>query len=193
MIINPRGTSGAGKSTFAFRLAALYLDLAEPTYIDGRKAPLYTRYDRPKGRKGPPLFLLGHYNTACGGCDTLKNTEQAFELARRLAPEGDVLLEGILISEEFNRSKACHEFMSSEFADERFIVYALDTPIEQCIANIKKRRVEKGDIRELNTSNTENRVARINSATRRLIEAGADVRSGSFDWCLADARSLLKI
>ena len=68
-IINIRGTSGAGKSHLARRVMANY-PVRKPVHVAGRKQPLYYEYEAPD--HNVPLFVVGHYECACGGTDTMK-------------------------------------------------------------------------------------------------------------------------
>src|ERR671913_912726 len=111
MIINPRGTSGSGKTEFVRRLLSDYGwgrdDRVEPVSRVGRERPIAYRLRHPLG--GRPLAVLGHYEAASGGCDTIRATDggmhEAFRLAAEHASGGhDVLLEGLLLSAEHRRS-----------------------------------------------------------------------------------------
>ena len=63
VIVNPRGTSGSGKTELVRRLLADYGrdgdDRAEPVRREGRERPIAYRLRHPRG--GRPLVLLGHY------------------------------------------------------------------------------------------------------------------------------------
>ena len=67
MIVNIRGTSGSGKSTIVVRVCGLY-DKKTPHFLEGRKNPYYYVFEK-EGHK--PLAILGHYESPCGGCDTI--------------------------------------------------------------------------------------------------------------------------
>lgn len=188
MIINPRGTSGSGKSHFARQLIALYTPGGVQSFHkEGRKQPYYYRYDR-LGGPSSPLFVLGHYETACGGCDTINGYDEMFALARKCAAEGDVLMEGLLLSAEANRSIA----LGREFGDD-FQVLLLDTPLGQCIANIQARRAGRGNDKPVNPKNTESKYKGVKSVCRRLVESGVRVYEGDFDTCFARARAHLNV
>ena len=112
VVVNPRGTSGSGKTEFARRILADYGrggggDM-EPIHRDGRARPMGYRLRHPLG--GRPLAVLGYYGAgACGGCDTIPardgGLDEVFRLADALAAGGhDVLLEGLFLSGEYRRS-----------------------------------------------------------------------------------------
>jgi hypothetical protein len=113
LLINPRGTSGAGKTEFVRRLMRDYGwpsgKHVERVYRSARTHPVAYRLKHPFG--GRPLAVLGHYEATCGGCDTIRLTDggmdEVFRLADDHASSGyDVLLEGLQLSTECDRSAA---------------------------------------------------------------------------------------
>lgn len=177
-IINVRGTSGSGKTTLIRGVLTQY-PFVNPMRIEGRKQPLYYIYSGAVDLEGaalPSLALLGHYESACGGCDTISKylpglavhnaeenkTAQAtqiegegnsydtiFGLVRALYAVGyDVLYEGLLISGDMARTKALH-------ADALPVsVVCLQLPIQECLDSVIGRRAAKGNTKEFNPKNT---------------------------------------
>ena len=108
LVVNLRGTSGAGKTDLARRLMMLYGGTqvgAAGTALTrhGRTRPIVWVLPHPGG--GRPLAVLGDYDggAARGGCDTIPLRDggmaEAFRLADDLARDGhDVLLEGLALS-----------------------------------------------------------------------------------------------
>lgn len=93
MIINIRGTSGSGKSHLVRSVMDLY-GLRTKFFVENRKQPIgYTAHRRTSGRN---LSVLGHYETACGGCDTIPSLDQIFSRAMKAHGEHDVLFEGLI-------------------------------------------------------------------------------------------------
>lgn len=170
MIINIRGTSGSGKSTIvrdALGFGAR-TSFREPL----RKQPLGYLISNP-GRAGN-FCVLGHYESACGGCDTLPGYDRIFELVREgLGYAPNVIFEGLLVSEEVKRTRQLH----ADGFDVRVIL--LETPVEECLASIRARREARGDARPLKEDNTRNRVATIQRSCQKLEEAGVPVFRGS--------------
>jgi hypothetical protein len=159
MIIQIRGTSGSGKSTAVRKV----LDaLGGPTDVvwrpaarPGRKVPLYYRVGG--------LAVLGHYETPCGGCDTVGSARAVYELIRSLPPDvTHVLCEGLLLSEDVK--------WTSQLENVRVIF--LDTPPAKCLEYVRRRRAEAGNDKPLDPANTLNRVAAIERARARLSETG---------------------
>lgn len=163
MIVQIRGTSGSGKST-AMREIMRGLGEWEPVYSSGRKKPLY--YRRPEA------VVLGHYESPCGGCDTIGSARQVYDLAATLQVVNSgraILCEGLLLSEDVKWSKQMPGLR----------VVFITTPVEECIERIKARRADAGNDRPLNESNTRNRVAVIERARIKLMEAGVECRRAS--------------
>jgi len=132
VIINVRGTSGSGKTTLARKIVKHY-GAKTIFYKPGRKRPLGYVYRNLN--TGKHLALLGHYETTCGGCDTLPTIDEVFGLVREAHDLGyDVLFEGLLISAEINRIVALKE------QGYPVVVVALNTPLDVCLESINERR-----------------------------------------------------
>lgn len=129
-----------------------------PIYVPGRKKPLYYTDGR--------ISVLGHYESPCGGCDTIHGYETLINLARMQAEQGPVLMEGLLLSEDVKNTLTLPR--------EALRVLFLDTQVETCLERIKARRAVRGNAKELNPSNTTNRVGVISRARGRL--EAAEVR-----------------
>lgn len=181
MLLNIRGTSGSGKTYIVRELMKYYPRIAPVFNNDRTDVIQYDgQYRLPKARKqpllysmnrddGPPAILLGHYEGACGGCDTISSLDTIFGLAREAAEAGnDVIFEGLLVSAEFNRSDAL-------FGDFPHTVLRLATPMEQCVASIQSRRDARGDERPLNPKNTLLKDKAIISTVRKLQTNGRNI------------------
>jgi len=167
MIVNLRGTSGSGKSTVVRRIMGL-LGERERNFIDGRKQPI--SYTFQNGTR--TLTVLGHYETPCGGTDTITKTDDVYALIEEAVAKGhDVIYEGIMVSDDTRR---CIELHRKGYP---ILVIGLNTPIPICIAGVQARRDARNDLRPLNTKNTEDRARRHRSAISKLKDAGLDARS----------------
>jgi len=145
MILNIRGTSGSGKSTLARRIMSYY-DCRQPFFFPDRKQPIGYLLSKI-GSPDPELFVVGHYETACGGCDTIaeKQFDTVYSLVRARARMGQhVLYEGLLLTAEANRLIALHR-------DEpgKVVVIQLTTPLELCRESVIARRAAKGSEKPL--------------------------------------------
>lgn len=136
-IVNLRGTSGSGKSTVIRKVMETY-----PQKVGvkkkGRERPIgyiCTWPKIPEGRR--PLFVVGHYETDCGGCDTITNVQEVYDMVVQASQDYgyDVLYEGLLISAEYRRTHA----MSIDPNLDHYTV-GLDVPLEVCLASINARR-----------------------------------------------------
>lgn len=174
MIINIRGTGGAGKSTLV-REVMLRYPKRTPEYISERKQPIGYRCEQ-FGKSS--LWVVGHYESPCGGGDTMPTPAAVFDSVRAAAQRGDdTIFEGIISQDDTLRSIQ----LSREYA---VLVLALDVPIDVCLASIQGRRDARGDVRPLNPTNTVNRARRLVGTMRKLVTAGVDARWVSRDEAL---------
>src|SRR5262245_17837196 len=126
-IIQVRGTSGSGKSTVLKKLMSHYSNW-QPITIPGRRRPqayvlpLHSTKPTQPINLSPPhstlptnpshgptsfsekgIVVLGHYEIACGGCDTLGSAREAYEAQAQILADHNVSLvicEGLLLSED---------------------------------------------------------------------------------------------
>lgn len=184
MIINIRGTSGAGKSTLVRAIMSQYTTkLAH--FVEKRKQPIaYTLHHT--GLK--QLYIPGHYESACGGADTLKTFDQIFCLVREAdANKKDVLFEGMLLCSDTKRIIQLAKDTGNT------VIISLTTPVDQCCDNIRKRRAEKGNDKELNEENTRNRYAYEQKQIVKLQSAGVDIRTLVYEDALSTVKKLLNL
>ena len=124
-----------------------------------------------------PLGLLvpGHYETACGGCDTVKTVDKVYELIRAssLGDGNNTLYEGIMVMDDVTRAVKFDQDLKK--AGGRLVVISLTTSIEECIASIKKRREASGNEKPLNEKNTRDRMKRQENSLHRLKQAGVEL------------------
>lgn len=159
-VIQVRGTSGSGKSTVMRRVMDR-LGPWQPVYVPGRKRPLYY-LDPARG-----VAVLGHYESPCGGCDTVGSAAAVYDLTVSLTAVPGlglrfVLQEGLLLSEDVRWSSRL----------QALTVYYLDTPLERCLTQIQGRRAAAGNDKPLNPDNTANRVAVIERSRVKLASLG---------------------
>jgi hypothetical protein len=144
LVINPRGTSGAGKTWLVREIMAAYRRAgAEPKAImrEGRSRPFGWRLSHPRG--GRTLAVIGDYQATRGGTDTIPKTDggldQAFRLTQALADDGhDVVLEGYQLSGDHAGTAALAEAQARQ--GRALHVLCLDVPLEQCVRNVVARR-----------------------------------------------------
>lgn len=115
-----------------------------------------------------PFAVIGHYDAACGGADTIKLKADAYAEAIRLHREGyNVVIEGLLISSD---PVGTNRMMQESGADMHVI--DLDVTAEVCKESIQKRRSSKGSTKEWSDKTESNMNAKMKgviSTRRRLI------------------------
>ncbi len=137
MIIQLRGTSGSGKSTVVRKIMDRY-GVRQPEFEDGRRQPIAYACGLVRANTAALLYVPGHYETACGGTDTINGFDKIYDLIRAGHERGhDVLYEGLLASAEVLRAQALHEDGLP------FLCICLTTPIDECQRRIVERRRTK--------------------------------------------------
>jgi len=158
MIINIRGTSGSGKSFLVRHIMSLYSN-KEPVRVEDRKQPLY--YIMRNGEGTPELAVLGHYESPCGGCDTITKIDTTYQLIQeQIALGRNVLFEGLLLTNEINRTK--------ELPDCRVVF--IEETIETCLAGVNARRQARGEMEPVPTKNTTAKHSQAKRAAQRFEE-----------------------
>lgn len=162
-------------------------DVKGNVHEDGRRRPIGYILSKTGHRD---LAVIGHYETPCGGCDTIPKMEHIFELVRQSHAAGmDVVFEGLLISADSKRTLLLYE-------DELpLTVVALTTPIEICLAGINDRRIKRmGDkYTPVNPKNTEAKYKGVKSSMTKLQDAGVDARWCSREEAAETVRRLLDV
>lgn len=154
MIIQVRGVSGSGKTTVVREVMSRVGGKWNPHYVKGRRKPLYYTNGN--------LVVLGHYESPCGGADTLGSPPKAFQFARQFDESSIVLYEGLLVSDDVN--------WISKAKDSKIIF--LTTGIDKCLRRIERRRKRRRTKRALNKEKTIYRVSTLERTRRRLLDSG---------------------
>jgi hypothetical protein len=195
VVINPRGTSGSGKTELVRRILAEYgwrrdlhdaSDRVEPIYRAGRTHPFAFRLQHPINER--PLVTLGHYQVTSGGCDTIRLQDgglpEVMHFAGDFASRGhDVILEGLRLSSDV--------VLSAKLAATHGLhILLLNTPLERCVQNlVARRRAGRRSLPAI-ARNTADEHRRTQDACERL-RVCATVEVLDFDQALARARELL--
>jgi protein gp37 len=148
-IFNIRGTSGSGKSWLARRWLQSYP--TQPLYgLFGTSKP--EAYECVVPGVERMLYVLGPYETPCGGCDSILPYGLILGLLRKYAARGHVLFEGLLIGDSYGSVGALLDQLSGEGVS--CAVIRLNTPLDECLERVQQRRSQRGDRRPLNPKNT---------------------------------------
>jgi len=150
VIINIRGTSGSGKTYTTRAFMDKYGPSAEIWNKDIDKAKPIAHvvfYNMV------PVYFIGSYRNACGGCDNVDSQDTMCNMIRHFSQLGHVIAEGLLMSHSTARYLALHDEMA-EYGIPMVFAY-MDTSLEDCIERVKARRISKGNMKPLNTANTE--------------------------------------
>ena len=186
IVINPRGTGGSGKTALVRRIMQDY-GPAVPIRRAGRQRPIGYRLRHPAA--GRPLAVLGAYEGCRGGCDTIPlgdgGLEEAFRLAAAWAAEGqDVVLEGLLLSAEVQRTAALAELHPVH-------VLRLATPLGDCTRALVARRRAGLEARPGIGQGAAMMDLAVEEACRRLDRTAARVERLEAGAALRRARALL--
>lgn len=150
------GTNGSGKTWLAQQVLARFGLVpwrGRPLTPEGGKADRdtilgYVTLDAAPVR----VSVLGKYETACGGCDSVPTQDEVCARVRdRVAAGYHVLFEGLLPSGLFSR------YLDLDRSLRGRAVYhhvALNTSLEQCIAQVQARRDAAGNTKPFDPHRT---------------------------------------
>lgn len=134
MIIQIRGTSGSGKTWVIKNI----LDKYEFKPIVNSKSEIQGYYSKEVN-----LFIVGKYETACGGCDSIKTQDEIVRrIKRAYSKNWNIVFEGLICSHIARRYAELYLWLKERDTEVKFIF--LSTPLEKCKKNINKRRIEAG-------------------------------------------------
>lgn len=164
MLISVRGTNGSGKSSIVGGLRDTYVK--KDLYgVLGPKRPEASELKVEGVKK--PVYVLGSYHVASGGCDQIQPYDLILDLLRKYAERGHVVFEGVIVSSSYGRVGRLLE----EYGQDAVMAF-LDTSLEQCIENVKKRRGARADDREFNPQNLTSKYNQIVKSRVKIAEAG---------------------
>lgn len=157
-LFNIRGTNGSGKS---YALRKLMTGESSVTMEGAYKVTHYS--DRN-------LYVIGSYDNACGGLDTVKKFEETNEMALKYIQLGNVAMEGILWSTVF---KSSYELDAKLRAMGHLMVWIqMDTPIKVAMDRVMARRALKGNMEPFNPEKVIAKQKSISRTYNRAVDAG---------------------
>lgn len=174
LIINLRGTSGSGKTTVVRQImeqAKSVVPIRNPTNI-GSDKPYGYEITMPNKLR---MYAIGSYENTCGGCDTIKTQAEIIERLEYFAPNGHVLVEGLILSTIYG---SVGEW--SEPYGDKFIFAYLSTPVKECVKRVLARRKAAGNDKPFNERNTVDRYTTI--LRNKEIAESKGRRTVMLDW-----------
>lgn len=166
VVVNLRGTHGAGKSTVAVSILASWP--SRELYLGGKLVGY-----RVDWRRKEPLYIVGPYRTACGGCDAIQPYDRIWPLVRGVALAGHhCLFEGALVSCSYGSIGEASELLPKSV---KFVFATLDTPLETCIQRVNARRAANGKSPLEDTRNIEGKHKSVLSSHLRAFDRGRRV------------------
>lgn len=133
MFVQIRGSSGSGK-TYLVRNFMNWNHGFEPVK-DGRKTWGYTNEELN-------VHVVGSYESACGGTDTIKTQDEICNEIRKWTKDGyNVIAEGLIMSHIYQR----YLDLAIEIGLDDCWYICLDTSLYMCFRRVFRRRFEKGN------------------------------------------------
>lgn len=182
MIVNLRGNSGSGKSYVAGRLLEVpgwTLDVGPELTAVALRSRARSAREVVRGHLHltSAVAIVGSYATGPGGgCDRIRTQDEVEARVRHYAALGfKVFFEGLLISGLWSRWPALDDALTSAGRGPYVWAY-LETPLEECLDRIRRRRRAVGNEAPLDEQNTRNRVRSIERSRQRAEAQRRDVR-----------------
>jgi hypothetical protein len=164
-VLNLRGSNGSGKSS-AVRSFIQYVGVAETlNHPRTRKTCGY--------RLNSGVVVIGRYETACGGCDTIHSFAEIADAVIRHSRNNSVLFEGFLWSGIF---KSSHELAQRLQGQANVIFATMNTPLATCISRTARRRNAAGNHKPFDPTNLIAKHRSVIKAHVKLELAGWDTR-----------------
>lgn len=165
-IIYVHGTNGSGKSTLARAVIKAAGGVIGVSCIHNNRKATYTHTEAG-------VIMVGKYGNACGGVDGVSPYSAAIDIALEQVELWDrkVFMEGLATP----GLETCQKLGPGAL----FIF--LDTPVEQCIENVLKRRAVRGNDKPYDPANLYKKLRSAESWAKRLELHGLNVVRLSWD------------
>jgi hypothetical protein len=164
-VINLRGTNCSGKSS------AIRSIMEEVGIAHELKHPVPGKACGYRLNSG--LMVIGRYETACGGCDTIHRFSEIADAVVLHSQSSSVLFEGFLWSGIF---KSSHELALHLQGQAKIIFGMMDTPLQTCIRRVHERRGAAGNHKPFDPANLIAKHRSVIKAHVKLELAGWDTR-----------------
>lgn len=136
-IINLRGTSGSGKSTLVRRFLDEHPHEPILHQMSDWKKEKIVAYKVHQGKNKYPTYVMGRYETQCGGWDAMSykgSHADLEEMCLAAAVTGNVIFEGLTVSSSYTRWLN----VSKAFPGQMVFAF-MDTELETCHQRILAR------------------------------------------------------
>lgn len=160
-VISIRGSNGAGKTWVARKV----MDRAEGDFKKKLKLGNGVLINVYKS-----FVILGSYDRVCGGCDTVKTPGLVWDAVVECAEFTNVIYEGVIVGNVYEPTIILNERLKAIGA--KLIPISLNTPFDQCVANVNARRAVEGKPPIEKTDNILTNDKKNISSARKLHAAG---------------------
>lgn len=140
-IIKLGGCNGSGKTSVARALLNVgdTWDEEAVTLKSGKKSKVYHQ-----DLSGVDVWILGKYDNACGGMDTIGDKHDRFDLVSRTAtPDNIVFFEGLITGKTYGALGELSE--GHRRGGIPWLYTFMDTPFDVCVQRVCLRRLEAGN------------------------------------------------
>jgi hypothetical protein len=166
VVVKIGGCNGSGKSTLAFAL----LDFPHKPFYDdlvpkGKVAGYIVQHPKAKIR------VLGRYESACGGIDSVGNVDVWAPLAKKYSTDATVdivFLEGLMSGKVYGQLGAWSERPDQKG---RWLYAFMDTPFDICVERVLARRHARGNLAPFDPERTMRSTFRGVQGAERLARA----------------------
>lgn len=182
LVFSIRGTNGSGKSSLVREFMKSLGPHNRMLGLDGKPAG----YEFKKN--GRTVFVLGKYETDCGGLDASFSypgaADDVCQFLQDLAKYGDVVCEGVIAMSSYGIARLTKLAASLKSQGHHIVFALLDTPEDVCIERVKARRAAKGNTKPFDPANLRSKYASIHKDQEKLRAAGLHCLLGPSDLLL---------
>lgn len=181
VLVYVHGTNGSGKSTLARAVIEAAGGVKDVRRLEREGKAFYTLTEAG-------VTMAGKYGNACGGVDGISPYALTHEVLIRAAifPVACVMAEGLITP----GVETCQKFAS--YFDKAVFIH-INTPVNQCIKNVLKRRKEAGNTKPYDPANLHKKAHSAAGWARRLEGAGLDVRRLNYPQALRECLALFRL
>lgn len=142
-VVKLGGCNGSGKTSVARALMKhVSCDgMTQGTFSGAAKSPNFYRVRY----SGAEIYVLGSYESVCGGMDTISDKEQRLALLRAMCkPNRVIFYEGLITGKTYGAMGDLSEGHVKK-GKGRWLYAFMDTPFEVCVERVLQRRAAAGN------------------------------------------------